>query len=111
MSDSTNIVRAAISGMPSPVQGQALEVAYLSAAGHGSVEIARRMSITWPAVEAIRGSVGSAVVGALRTEGYSAGEISRTLGIATPVDHDPQTSPRRPDNPAAPRGELRALRR
>jgi hypothetical protein len=86
MSDRLNIVTQAIAGMPSPVQQEAHQVTLLAAAGHGSVEIARRMNTTSPQVEQIRGSIGSAVVGALRTEGYSPGEISRTLGIPTPMD-------------------------
>lgn len=81
-----NIVTQAIGSMPSAVQQEAHTVTLLAAAGHGSVEIAKRMERTWPQVEAIRGSVGSAIVGALRIEGYSPGEISRTLGIPTPMD-------------------------
>jgi hypothetical protein len=94
----TNIVAQAIAGMPSPVQHEAQQVTLLAAAGHGSVEIARRLETTWPRIEEVRSSVGSAVVGVLRSEGYSAGEISRTLGIPTPVDHDPAQAQPRPDD-------------
>ena len=106
---STNIVTQAIHGMPSPAQHEAQQVTLLAAAGHGSVEIARRLNKTWPQVEEVRTAVANAVVGALRGEGYSAGEIARTLGIPTPVDHG---SPTAPDTTAPPtsRVDVRGLR-
>lgn len=69
--------------VPSAAQVDVLKVAYESAAGYSTREIARRLGIPWPEVNALREAAGDAVITQMRSDGYTNVEIIRTLGVPT----------------------------
>lgn len=77
----SGIVSAAASYLPTPIRAEAVEIAYLSAAGYGAVEIGARLGISWRAVNSIRTQHGVAVVECLRADGYRDSEIKSLLGL------------------------------
>lgn len=72
---------AAIGRMPSQTRAAAAEIAYLSAAGWGTVEIGSRIGRSWREVNAVRDRIGDAVVGELIAEGYSKVDAIRALRV------------------------------
>lgn len=86
--DRTNVVRQAIGTMPSAIQGEALEIAYLSAAGYGIVEVGARLGLTWREADRTRAAVASHLIVALRADGYADAEIARTFGVPSALMAD-----------------------
>jgi hypothetical protein len=79
----TDIVAAAMQYVPTAQREGASEVAYLSAAGWQTREIAERMNITWRQVNTLRDATGNGGIDYLRSAGYSDAEVIRTLGVPT----------------------------
>jgi hypothetical protein len=61
--------------------------------GFGEMEIARRLGITWKALDTLRRELQGALVKALAADGYSDSEVARYLGIkpveVTQHTHEP----------------------
>jgi hypothetical protein len=79
----TDLVALAMQHVATGRREPASEVAYLTAAGWKTTEIAARMGITWREVNDLRTAAGDGVIAALRDQGYSDVEVIRTLGVPT----------------------------
>ena len=79
------MIKAAASYLPESERDKALRVIVFSAAGMSVTEIAREIGTTTKGVASLRDQMGQGFVRLLRADGYSDGEICRTLGIATTV--------------------------
>lgn len=79
----TDLVALAMLHVATARREPASEVAYLTAAGWKTTEIADRMDITWREVNDLRREAGDGVIAALRDQGYSDVEVIRTLGVPT----------------------------
>jgi hypothetical protein len=77
------VTRAVQAHVPSAAQGNVLAVAYHSAAGYQTREIAGIMELPWPEVNKLREQAGDALITAMRGDGYGDIEIIRTLGVPT----------------------------
>lgn len=77
------MIQRAASYLPPHQRTAAVEVAFFSAAGHRDGEIAKRLGIKAREVSALRDELGDAIVYTLRDDGFTDGEIARSLGIAT----------------------------
>lgn len=77
------VTRAVQAHVPSTAQAEVLEVAYRSAAGFKTREIAGLMSLPWPRINELREQAGTAVITQMQGDGYSSIEIIRTLGVPT----------------------------
>jgi hypothetical protein len=77
------VTRAVQAHVPSPAQANVLEVAYRTAAGFKTREIANMLDLPWPEVNTLRDAAGTAVISQMKLDGYGVGEIVRTLGVPT----------------------------
>ena len=78
-----NLIANSASYLPSAIRSDAVEIAYLSAAGWGANEIGQRLGISGRRVNVIRTHHAGAVVESLRDDGYADTEIIRLLGVPT----------------------------
>lgn len=83
MAEARSIVALALDKLPTPMRAEVANVAYMSAAGWQTMEIAGALHMTWHRVNELKDAASVAVVGALRDQGYSDVEIIRTLGVPT----------------------------
>jgi DNA-binding transcriptional regulator LsrR (DeoR family) len=79
----TDLVALAMNYVATAQREQASEVAYLTAAGWKTTEIASRLGISWREVNTLRDATGDGVISHLRDAGYSDVELIRTLGVPT----------------------------
>jgi len=78
-----NLVVQSATYLPTTMREAAVEIAYLSVAGWGAIEIGSRLGISGRRVNAIRAEHAQAVVHSLSEDGYADTEIVRLLGIPT----------------------------
>jgi len=78
-----DLIHLAIDHVPTAQREPASQVAYLTAAGWKTTEIAERLGITWRAVNELSRLAGDGIIAALHDEGYSDVEVIRTLGVPT----------------------------
>lgn len=84
----TDLLRQAASFMPAESREEALQIAFLSAAGYGPVAIGSQLGMTWRRVNDLRDELADGVVQTFAANGYTEAETIRTLGIPTAAVHE-----------------------
>jgi hypothetical protein len=82
MSALSPLLQSALSDLPVDDQTPAAQIALMSEMGFKDMEIAKRLGMSWRALEDLRERLRGGVVRAMGSD-YSEGEIVRTLGIGT----------------------------
>jgi hypothetical protein len=83
-----SIIRQAASYLPEPDREKALKVIFFTAQGMRPTEVAREVGTTVRGVASLRGQMGIGMCRLMKQDGFTDGEIIRSLGIPSAIYQD-----------------------